>query len=92
MSNSTNNINNTVVVSNLSFNVAEGHLKEIFETYGKVEDVKLAKNKFGHSLQWALITYETTEMVEEAINYLNGGQIDGLTITVRKPDPNIDIL
>lgn len=80
----------TLIVSNLSFNVAEGHLREIFENYGQITDVKLSKNKFGQSLQWALITFSTPEMMEEAISNMNGGQIDGLVISVRQADPNID--
>lgn len=84
-----NNIS-SLVVSNLSFNVAEGHLKEIFENYGKIIDVKLSRNKFGQSLQWALITFETPEMMNNAILNMNGGQIDGLVIAVRQADPNID--
>lgn len=85
-----NSLASTLIVSNLSFNVAEGHLKEIFENYGKITDVKLSRNKFGQSLQWALITFVTPEMMNEAISNMNGGQIDGLVITVRQADPNID--
>lgn len=85
-----NNIKSTLVVSNLSFNVAEGHLREIFENYGQITELKLSRNKFGQSLQWALITYSTPEMMDEAISNMNGGQIDGLVITVRQADPNID--
>ena len=81
----------TVVVSNLSFNVVEGHVKEIFENFGKVSSVKIARNKFGHSLQWATVTFESQDMAENAIKRMNGGQIDGVEITVKQADPNVDV-
>jgi RNA recognition motif-containing protein len=72
-----------VRVGPLSFNVSEDHLKEIFGNCGKVIAVKVARNERGQSLQWATVAFATAEDAREAIRFMNDGQIDGLTITVR---------
>ena len=87
-----NPLENTIVISNLTLNVAEGHLKEIFGNYGAITNIKLARNSFGQSLKWAFMTFENAEMMNNAIHYMNGGQIDGLVISVRIADPNVDHL
>lgn len=79
---------NIVHVSNLSYNVAECHLKEIFGTCGKIIDVQIARNQHEQSLRWALVTFEDEEMASDAIDYLHEGQIDGLTIYVRYATQN----
>jgi RNA recognition motif-containing protein len=81
---------NAVRVSPLSFNVTEDHLKEIFGTCGKVRSVRIAKNDYGHSLQWGVIVYDESEMASEAVEFLNNGCIDGHTITVRITNPESD--
>jgi RNA recognition motif-containing protein len=72
-----------VRVGPLSFNVSEDHLKEIFGNCGKVIAVKVARNEHGQSLQWATVAFDTAGGAREAIRFMNDGQIDGLTITVR---------
>lgn len=71
-----------VYIENLSQNVNENHLNEIFSIYGKV--IKIFKYKDINSSKRkklsALIQFEKLEEAENAHKCLNGGQIDGLCV------------
>ena len=80
----------SIYISGLSFNVNENHIKEIFGRIGKVAETKIARNKFGHSLGWGIVSFTDITDVAEPINFMNGGQIDGCVVTVREMDPETD--
>ena len=69
-------------ITNLSFNVKEGHLKEIFENYGNVIDVNIIKNKFNQSLGEAILTMSNLNLEEGNIMDMDKGQIDGCIINI----------
>lgn len=75
----------TLKVSNLTGNVHEGHLLEIFADYGKVNKAEVAvkqckdgklKRGFGY------VEFEYWDAAEDALECMNGGQIDGNRVTV----------
>ncbi|EAY13792.1 hypothetical protein TVAG_468080 [Trichomonas vaginalis G3] len=80
----------TLYISGLSFNVNESHLREIFGHIGKVAETKIARNKFGQSLGWGLVTYGDITDPAEPISFMNNGQIDGCRVVVRVADPEKD--
>merc|ERR1719210_653419 len=70
-------------VSNLSRNVNEDHLREIFGNYGKVREATLAIDKaVGLPKGYAYVEFSSEREAERAISYLNGGQIDGNVVKV----------
>ena len=71
-------------VENLTANVNELHLKEIFSIYGNIADIhryNFNKNNARYKIS-ALINYNKIEDAENAHKCMNGGQIDGTKIKV----------
>ena len=78
-----------VVVHNISPNLTEQHIKEIFSHYGNIRDVYIAINEDTKvKKDYAFIEFENREDAEQAELYMNGGQIDGLIIKVEILDQN----
>merc|ERR1719197_2101908 len=70
-------------VSNLTRNVNEEHLQEIFGLYGKVKETTLAVDKnVGLPKGYAYVEFSSERDAEKAITGLHGGQIDGNVIKV----------
>ena len=76
-----------IYVENLTSNVNENHLQEIFSIYGKV--IKILKNQtsinFGKQ-NTSLVEFEKIKDAEFAQKCMDGGQIDGLKIKVKYLD------
>merc|ERR1711865_1370120 len=74
-------------VSNLTRNVNEDHLQEIFGLYGKVKETTLAVDKnVGLPKGYAYVEYSSEREAEKAVEGLHGGQIDGNVIKVEFQD------
>ena len=76
-----------VRVDGLSLNVTDQHLREIFSNCGPFRKAEVIRNKFGHSEGWGIVYYENDEQVESAIDFLDGGVLDGLTLRVYRLEP-----
>ncbi|KAF0991710.1 LOW QUALITY PROTEIN: hypothetical protein HZS_4211 [Henneguya salminicola] len=73
----------TVHVSNITRNIKEEHLNEIFNVYGKVVEVDLPLSvDLKLPRGYARIKYEKNNEANLAKEHMDGGQIDGNTITV----------
>jgi RNA recognition motif-containing protein len=75
-------------VGNLSYNVTEIQLKDMFAAHGEVTDVDLIMDRFnGRPRGFAFVTMETLPMAEAAIKALHGQNVDGrdLTVNVARP-------
>ena len=59
----------TVFVSNLDFKVNEEQLKEAFEKFGAIDDVRLVRKFNGLSKGYAYIEFQTIESVREALKH-----------------------
>jgi hypothetical protein len=67
-----------LVVGNLTRNVTEDHIKEIFSCYGSLKSVELAMDKAVNLPRgFAHVEFENHEDAERALDYMNNGQIDG---------------
>ena len=72
-----------VVVYNITPNVTEKHLKEIFSNYGEIKGVYIPKKERSHlNKNYAFIEFIKKEEAEEAQLYMDEGQIDGKVVKV----------
>ncbi len=72
-----------VIVRNLVFNLAEPHVKKLFEPYGEITEVNMPLNNAnGHNKGFAFIQYKTRQDAVKAISALNGTSFKGRTIAV----------
>ena len=75
-------------VGNLSYEVSELDLQELFAQVGAVKSVALIKDKFsGQSKGFAFIEMENQEAMQNAITTLNGNEFKGrpLAVSVARP-------
>ena len=74
-----------VFVGNLSWNTDEDALRQAFEAYGEVEHVRIITDReTGRSRGFGFVTFVNQEDGENAINSLNGTELDGRAINVNE--------
>ncbi len=73
-----------IFVGNLSLDTTEDGLWELFEEFGEVKSVEIETDQYGNSKGTAYIEMPVAEAAE-AVAKLNGKQLDGKKITVKKP-------
>ena len=72
-------------VGNLSFDVSEADLEKIFADYGKVDSVKIIKDReTGRSRGFAFVEMADRIEGKDAIEGLNLHRMDGRAITVNE--------
>ncbi len=77
-------------VGNLSFNVSEQRLQEIFEQAGEVTSVAIPLDRTtGRKRGFAFVEMGTQVAAEEAVKVLNGTEIDGRQIAVNPSQPQV---
>ena len=71
-----------IYVNRLTRNVKKEHLEEIFGTFGPVKSIDLPTSSTHpeFSRGYAYVEMETGEQAEEAVQHMDGGQIDGQEI------------
>jgi len=75
-------------VGNLSFNVTENDLQDLFAPHGPVTSVDLIQDRMsGRSRGFAFVTMETKEGADAAIQSLHGKSVDGRDLTVNEARP-----
>ncbi len=72
----------TIYVGNLSFKRKEGGIKKMFQKFGKVIYVKLILSHDEKSKGIAFVQMSNREHANEAIEKLNGREVDGRTLKV----------
>ena len=81
-------MNTRLFVGNLSFNVTENDLQDLFGAHGTVTDVNLVLDRFTRKPRgFAFVTMETKEAADAAIKALNGQAVDGRELTVNEARP-----
>ncbi|KAG6771885.1 hypothetical protein NC652_016545 [Populus alba x Populus x berolinensis] len=74
---------NRVYVGNLSWNVDDSALESLFREKGKVMDAKVIYDRdSGRSKGFGFVSYSSAEEVEDAVDSLNGAELDGRAIRV----------
>lgn len=81
-------MNSKLFVGNLSFNTTEIELQDMFGAAGSVTDVNLITDRMsGRSKGFAFITMGTPEEAQNAINTLNGKDVNGRAMNVSEARP-----
>lgn len=78
-------------VGNLSYATTEAALSELFATIGEVASVNLITDRMtGRSRGFAFVEMAEHDAALEAINQLNGREVDGRSIKVAEARPRRD--
>jgi len=76
-------MNNKLFVGNLSWNIDDKQLAEIFGEFGTVAEAVVIKDKFqGRSKGFGFVTMSSDEEAQKAIEGLNGKEVDGRAVNV----------
>ena len=75
-------------VGNLSYDAADGDIRELFEAHGNVTDVFIVKDReSGRPRGFAFVSMETPEEMNAAIEALNGEEFLGRALTINEARP-----
>jgi len=75
-------------VGNLSYNVTENSLQDLFAKHGPVAEVNLLQDRMtGKPRGFGFVTMATEEGAKAAIAALNGQDLDGRALTVNEARP-----
>ncbi|WP_425396897.1 RNA recognition motif domain-containing protein [Aeoliella sp.] len=77
-----------IYVGNLSYNTTQASLEEQFAAYGQVEEVAIINDReTGRPRGFAFVTMANNEEGQQAIEGMNGVELDGRTLTVNEARP-----
>ena len=80
-----------IYISNLSFKVEDGDLRQLFEEYGEVSSAKVITDRYtGRSRGFGFVEMPNNEAAQKAVNELNQAEYDGKIITVNEARPRED--
>ena len=80
-----------IYISNLSFKVEDGDLRQLFEEYGEVSSAKVITDRYtGRSRGFGFVEMTDNEAAQKAVNELNQAEYDGKVITVNEARPRED--
>lgn len=80
-----------IYVGNLSFNTTKEGLESAFAAFGDVQSVAIITDRdTGRSRGFGFVEMTNDSEADNAINSLNGQQLDGRTITVNEARPRED--
>ncbi|PPD93784.1 hypothetical protein GOBAR_DD09199 [Gossypium barbadense] len=75
-------------IGNLSWSTSDRGLKDAFEKFGNLIEAKVAVDKIsGRSRGFGFISFDEKAAMEEAIEAMNGMDLDGRNITVDRAKP-----
>ncbi|PIN18056.1 putative RNA-binding protein (RRM superfamily) [Handroanthus impetiginosus] len=75
-------------IGGLSWSTSDRGLREAFEKFGHLLEAKVVIDKAsGRSRGFGFVTFDEKQAMEEAIEAMNGIDLDGRTITVDKAQP-----
>ncbi|KAI5125057.1 hypothetical protein M0805_007480 [Coniferiporia weirii] len=76
-----------VIVTNLTRNVVEAHLRTVFGFYGDITKIDLPKfGKSGQNRGKAALEYSSVSGAHQAASHMDGGQLDGAILKVELSD------
>lgn len=80
-----------IYVSNLSYNVTDADLKELFEEYGEISSAKVIMDReTGRSRGFGFVEMPSDAEGQKAIDELNQVEFDGKVINVNVAKPRTD--
>ena len=79
---------NKLYVGGLPFSITEGQLQEMFAAHGSVQSARVITDRFtGRSRGFGFVEMGSESEAQEAIQKLNGTQLEGRTLTVNEARP-----
>lgn len=80
-----------IYVGNLEYKVKDSDLEETFRSYGEVSSVRIVTDKFsGRSKGYGFVEMPNDAEASNALNALNGKEINGRAITVSEARPRTE--
>jgi RNA recognition motif-containing protein len=80
-----------IFVGNLSRNVTQDVLRQLFETFGQVTGAEVIKDKFsGESKGFGFVEMPSKSEAQAAMSGLNGRDVEGKALTVNEARPRKD--
>jgi RNA recognition motif-containing protein len=77
-----------VYVGNLPFSVGSEKLKELFASYGEIEEAIVISDKFSNrSKGFGFITFKDDESAKKAVEEMNDKDIEGRKLKVNEARP-----
>ena len=81
-------MNNKLYVGGLPYSVTEAQLEEVFSAHGTVESARVITDRMsGRSRGFGFVEMSTPEEAEEAMQKLNGTELEGRTLMVTEARP-----
>ena len=83
-------MNNKLFIGNLSYNVGEDELRQLFSQYGEVVSASVPKDRdTGRPRGFAFVEMQTQAAAEAAIKGLDGHQVAGreMKVGISQPKP-----
>ncbi|HJZ19027.1 MAG TPA: RNA-binding protein [Candidatus Nanoarchaeia archaeon] len=75
-------------VGNLSFSVDDSKLRDIFSSYGEIEEATVIIDKFSkRSKGFGFVTFKNDEDADKAVEEMNGKEVEGRTLKVNEAKP-----
>ncbi len=80
-----------IYVGNLSWNLKDQDLADLFTPFGEVTSAKIVMDKFtNRSKGFGFVEMTNKEEAETAINQLNGSEVDGRNLVVNESRPKAE--
>lgn len=77
-----------IYVGNMAYNTSEDTLRNVFAAYGDVEEVAIINDRdTGRPRGFAFVTMGDDDAGREAIEAINGTDLDGRTLVVNEARP-----
>jgi cold-inducible RNA-binding protein len=77
-----------IFVGNLDFGATDSSIRALFEPYGTVERVNVVTDRdTGRSRGFAFVEMSDSAQADQAINALNGANLDGRALNVNEARP-----
>lgn len=75
-------------VGNLPFNIDDGKLKELFASFGDVEEATVITDRFsGRSKGFGFVTFSKEEDARKAIKEMHDKEVEGRNLKVNEAKP-----
>jgi RNA recognition motif-containing protein len=80
-----------IYVGNLPYRISEQEIRELFEAHGEVSSVAVIMDKFtGQSKGFGFVEMPSRDQAAQAIESLNGHNVDGRDLRVNEARPRND--
>lgn len=82
---------NKLFIGSLEYSTTDSQLEEHFATIGKVLSAKVIVDRYtGQGKGFGFVEMETEEVAKEAMDKLNGSQLNGRAIAIKEAKPQED--